>query len=74
MRMGQGVRTGLGHGVITCVLQTQFSSLNCKHHVSCAATGSAQAMIVEISKNFNLEGYCIRIEINITISQTEEEM
>ena len=26
MRMGQGVRTGLGHGVITCVLQTQFSS------------------------------------------------
>ena len=27
MRMGQGVRTGLGHGGITCVLQTQFSSL-----------------------------------------------
>ena len=26
-RMGQGVRTGLGHGGITCVLQTQFSSL-----------------------------------------------
>ena len=26
MRMGQGVRTGLGHGDITCVLQTQFSS------------------------------------------------
>ena len=25
MRMGQGVRTGLGHGGITCVLQTQFS-------------------------------------------------
>ena len=25
MRMGQGVRTGLGHGGITCVLQT-FSS------------------------------------------------
>ena len=22
--VGQGVRTGLGHGVITCVLQTQF--------------------------------------------------
>ena len=29
MRMGQGVRTGLGHGGITCVLQTQFSSLDC---------------------------------------------
>ena len=26
MRMGQGVRTGLGHGGISCVLQTQFSS------------------------------------------------
>ena len=25
MRMGQGVRTGLGHGGITCVLQTRFS-------------------------------------------------
>ena len=25
MRMGQGVRTGSGHGGITCVLQTQFS-------------------------------------------------
>ena len=26
MRMGQGVWTGLGHGGITCFLQTQFSS------------------------------------------------
>ena len=26
MRIWQGVRTGLGHGGITCVLQTQFSS------------------------------------------------
>ena len=26
MRMGQGVKTGLGHGGITCVLQTQISS------------------------------------------------
>ena len=25
---GAGVRTGLGHGGITCVLQTQFSSLS----------------------------------------------
>ena len=29
MRMGQGVRTGLGHGGITCVLQTQFSGWDC---------------------------------------------
>ena len=27
MGMGQGVRAGLGHGGITCVLQTQFPSL-----------------------------------------------
>ena len=26
MRMGQGVRTDLGHGGMTCVLQIQFSS------------------------------------------------
>ena len=31
VRMGQGVRTGLGHGGITCVLQTQFSSCFCFH-------------------------------------------
>ena len=28
MEMGLGVRTGLGHGCITCVLQTQFSSFS----------------------------------------------
>ena len=33
MRMGQGVRTGLEHGGITCVLQTQFSRLN-KHQLN----------------------------------------
>ena len=32
MRMGQGVRTGLGHGGIKCVLQTQFSSFILKSH------------------------------------------
>ena len=34
MRMGQGVKTGLGHGGITCVVQTQFSSfmLNSVEH------------------------------------------
>ena len=29
MGMGQGVRTGLGHGGITCVFQIQFSSGMC---------------------------------------------
>ena len=30
MRIGQGVRTALGHGGITCALQTQFSSFFCR--------------------------------------------
>ena len=34
MRMGQGVRTGLGHEGITCVLQTQFSSLTLTYILS----------------------------------------
>ena len=29
MGMGQGIRAGLGHGGITCVLQTQVSSFSC---------------------------------------------
>ena len=34
MRMGQGVGTGLGHGGITCVLQTQFSSYYYYYYLS----------------------------------------
>ena len=34
MRMGQGVETGLGHGGITCVLQTQFSSFLFLHQLT----------------------------------------
>ena len=34
MRMGQGVRTGIGHRGITCVLQTQFSSYEFIHQVA----------------------------------------
>ena len=33
VRMGQGVRTSLGHGGITCVLQTQFSSSQYFQHI-----------------------------------------
>ena len=40
MRMGQGVRTGLVHGGITCVLQTQFSSFSI-------------AIMVELKKEHN---------------------
>ena len=29
MRIGEGVRTGLGHGGITCVFQMQFSCCYC---------------------------------------------
>ena len=39
MGMGQGVVTGVGHGGITCVLQTQFSSFyifcNCNFNLVC---------------------------------------
>ena len=28
METGQGAGSGAGHGAITCVLQTQFSSFN----------------------------------------------
>ena len=33
MRMWQGVRTGLGHGGVICVLQTQFSSFFLFFHI-----------------------------------------
>ena len=35
MRVGQGVRSGLGHGGITCVLQTQFFSFYYSTVVKC---------------------------------------
>ena len=37
--MGQGIRTGLGHGGITCVLQTQFSSFLLPFHFSFLSLG-----------------------------------
>ena len=46
MRMGQGVRTGLGHGGITCVLQTQFSSLTLKAPTMTAADGSLENFFI----------------------------
>ena len=35
MGMGQGIVTGVGHGGITCVLQTQFSSF-----ITCFSVGA----------------------------------
>ena len=55
MRMGQGVRTGLGHGGITCVLQTQFSSFFfferkcdafCDFGTCCGTTSSSENVIL----------------------------
>ena len=43
--MGQGVRTGLGHGGITCVLQTQFSSLVSKMSSSIMQIRNANQVI-----------------------------
>ena len=39
--MGHGVRTGLGHGGITCVLQTQFSSYQFVVYISKKEKGGA---------------------------------
>ena len=53
MRMEQGVRTGLGHGGITCVLQTQFSSFIC-HRVW--KTVNCHGKIREKSGKFEVDG------------------
>ena len=46
MRMGQGVRTGLGHRGITCVLQTQFSSLDVSEgRENCKISGKSQGIL-----------------------------
>ena len=52
MRMGQGVRTGLGHGGITCVLQTQFSSFIFQRLWK---TVKCQGKIREKSGNFEVD-------------------
>ena len=41
------VRTGLGHGGITCVLQTQFSSLHC----------SVSSFVINSSLQFSMNVY-----------------
>ena len=45
MGMGQGVRTGLGHGGITCVLQTQyfFFNINSFYYFCCCKIGTWRA-------------------------------
>ena len=48
MRMGQGVRTGLGHGGITCVSQTQFSSFDLSEGIeNCKMSGKNQGKVRE---------------------------
>ena len=61
MRMGQGVRTGLGHGGITCVLQTQFSSLCLNATIPLTSTlGNEYPSSNETSKkNGTVRGDCI---------------
>ena len=59
MRMGQGVRTGLGHGGITCVLQTQFSSFKgLKEQIE-------TAVVNELSVFEPLKFYCTMFEKQI---------
>ena len=62
MRMGQGVRTGLGHACITCVLQTQFSSFLCHSFPNISLAVSVTAIFV---------GGSHAIFVNIIISQID---
>ena len=61
MRMGQGVRTGLGHGGITCVLQTQFSSflLNLPIHILCTNVEYLCDSVEEFLIIFSLYIHCM---------------
>ena len=60
MRNGQGVRTGLRHGGITCVLQTQFSSFNfavicvaIKYHICSNRAPDKREYLMIIRDNFS---------------------
>ena len=58
MRMGQGVRTGLGHGGITCVLQTQFSSFYLKLLISQSKFSGTRKFTLRyqyLEMNFNFD-------------------
>ena len=62
MRMGQGVRTGLGHGGIICVFQAQFSScLACEaeaRHMYCFS--GVGVVVVVGGVNFLCLGHFLR--------------
>ena len=51
MRMGQGVRTGLGHGGITCILQTQFSSFKIFYHINKTNKQKEKKKIISTKKS-----------------------
>ena len=55
--MGQGVRTGLGHGGITCVLQTQFSSFLITLRV-CRPPGRSRPFPIQRRRSHSLFGHC----------------
>ena len=58
MRMGQVVRTGLGHGGIPCVLQTQFSScLACEAEARHMYCFSGVVVVVGGGVNFFVLGH-----------------
>ena len=72
MRMGQGVRTGLGHGGITCVLWTQFSSfLECRisYCSNCAEVqGGVSSLVHAISHCLGQQCFVYVICFSIFIS------
>ena len=59
MRMGQGVRTGLGHGAITCVLQTQFSSFLMKLATWIVSKVENMHIVLICLLDINFNGYGI---------------
>ena len=73
MRMGQGVRTGLGHGGITCVLQTQFSSfLECRisYCSNCAEVqGGVSSLVHAISHCLGQQCFVCNLFLNFYFSR-----
>ena len=53
MEMRQGVGTGIGHGDITCVLLTQFSSLLCFSKRICVVIINPLPSLIRSNNMFN---------------------
>ena len=72
MRMGQVVRTGLGHGSITCVIQTQFFSYGLKWYATIVLSDHflkncrLVTSLISITENLLCQEMVYTIETNFT--------